>query len=117
MANIRTGAIDAVLLQRTAVPPSMARPLLAALKKADLPYLLDLDDDLLNVPAEKDPQGSHAAHAPVLRDLVAHARVVTVSTPELLSAYCKLNPNVHLLPNRLSGSLWAGPLPDRRTTA
>jgi len=113
MASVTTGEVDAVLLQGGAVPASLTRSLLAALRRSGVPYLLDLDDDPLDVPAEKDPTGSHAAHVPLLRELVANARALTVSTPELLAATRKLDPGAHLLPNRLSGSLWGGPVPAR----
>ena len=108
LANLRAKSIDGAIIQRNAVPATMVDPLLKAFEQANVGYMVDLDDDLLNVPADKDPTGNYRAYAPYLHRLLTKARGVAVSTSELLSHVAKVNPQVHLVPNRVSNPLWRG---------
>lgn len=113
LANIRDKVVDGAIIQRNAIPLTMVEPLLGAFRDSGLSYVLDLDDDLLDVPADKDPSGAYRAYAPFLRRLAEHARLVTVSTAPLSERLRRINPYTHLLPNRLSEPLWRGDLPPR----
>lgn len=113
LANIRDKVVDGAIIQRNAIPLTMVEPLLGAFRDSGLSYVLDLDDDLLDVPADKDPSGAYRAYAPFLRRLAEHARLVTVSTAPLSERLRRINPDTHLLPNRLSEPLWRGDLPPR----
>jgi hypothetical protein len=113
LANIRDRAVDGAIIQRNAIPLTMVDPLLAAFRDSGLPYVLELDDDLLDVPADKDPAGTYHAHAPFLRRLAERARMVTVSTAPLQERLRRINPDTRLLPNLLSEPLWRGDLPPR----
>lgn len=114
LANLQAGEIDAAILQRTAIPKTLVPAIARAFADAAVPYLFDLDDDLMIVPADKDPHGAYADYAPLLSDLISGAATVTLSTPPLLSTYRRLNRNAVLLPNRLSQALWRGALPERQ---
>lgn len=112
LANLRAGALDGALIQRNVIPPTMIAPLLAALAEAGTDYAVELDDDLLDVPEDKDPTGGYRAYGPLLRDLIAGARLVTASTPPLAERLRALNPRTRLLPNLLDEALWRGPMPE-----
>lgn len=106
LASIRAGAIAGAIIQRTAIPRTLVAPLLAAFADAGLPYLMDLDDDLLDVPEAKDPSGVYADYAPALKRLIAHAARVTVSTPRLAERMSAINPRTRVLENALSDRIW-----------
>lgn len=110
-AVITSGAarFDAVLVQRTAVPKEHVAAFVESTERAGMPILFELDDDLLDVPAEKDPDGHYAAQAPGLAALARAAALVTVSTPPLAEQLRVYNPNVVVVPNALSERLWLTP--------
>lgn len=114
LANLRSEGVDGAIIQRTAIPRTLVPSLLRAFADSGIPYLFDLDDDLLNVPSDKDPQGTYASYAPALRELLAGATMLTVSTPALLQTMRPINPRITLLPNRLSNRLWRPSPPTRR---
>lgn len=100
------GLIDAAIIQRTALPRQLVSVLLKTFRKSNIPYLFSIDDDLLNVPKEKDPKGIYKGYASTLRQLLSEAKVVTVSTEPLRKAIAPFAKQVDLLPNRLSNRLW-----------
>lgn len=113
VAAARTGEIDKAIIQRTAIPARVWKVLQGLVKAGKLRYVLDLDDDLMNVPADKDPDSAYAAYAPVLRDIIASAKHVTVSTQVLGTHVAKINKDYSVVPNLLSGRIWRGDLPSR----
>ncbi len=113
LANIRDGIVDGAIIQRNAIPLTMVDLLLEAFRDSGVPYVLELDDDLLDVPADKDPAGTYRAYAPFLRRLAEQARMVTVSTAPLQERLRQINPHTRLLPNLLSEPLWRGNLPPK----
>ena len=110
LANVREKAVDGAIIQRTAIPRTMVEELLRAFSGSGIPYLLDLDDDLTNVPPDKVPEG---VYAPYLQQLVDQATVLTVSTQALLEVMLPRNPRTTLLSNRLSDRLWRPEPPAR----
>ncbi|KGJ23722.1 glycosyltransferase [Paracoccus sanguinis] len=114
LANVRDGEIDGAIVQRNAVPASVVDSLLAAFARRGIRYAFELDDNLLDVPADKDPDGSYRSYAPFMRKLVENAEFVTVSTAPLRDLIAPINPDVRLLPNLLSEPLWRGDLPPRQ---
>jgi GT2 family glycosyltransferase/glycosyltransferase involved in cell wall biosynthesis len=109
---VQRGAINGAILQRNAIPRPMVAPLSAALEESGIPFSIDLDDDLLDVPVDKDPQGIYADYAPFLLRLIEQASLVTVSTKPLQEKMRTINPEVVVLPNLLSDRLWRPPLPE-----
>ena len=110
LANLRNRTIDGAILQRTAIPATMVTSLLDSFRESNIPYLFDIDDDLLNVPPDKDPTGKYASYASKLTAIAANAARVTTSTATLAARLSQINPNVTILPNRLSNRLWQGDL-------
>lgn len=114
LANIRDGIVDGVIVSRNALPPTMVGVFLEMMEKSGIRYLLDLDDDLFEVPEDKDPDGKYAAYAALLEKITRSAAVVTTSTEMLQQKLIGLNPRTILVPNRLSERLWRGPMPARK---
>jgi len=108
LANLHAKSIDGAIIQRNVIPATMVDPLIAAFQASGVGYMVDLDDNLLDVPTDKDPTGSYQAYAPYLRRLLAEAGGITVSTPQLMTHLAEINTQIHLLPNRLSDPLWRG---------
>ena len=113
IANLRARAIDGAIIQRTAIPAFLSFELFSLLKSSSTPYLYDLDDDLLNVPEDKDTHSSYSNYAPFLKQLITKASVVTVSTNTLQKLIGRFNNNTVLLPNKLSNRLWANTPPHK----
>lgn len=96
---------DVYVLQMASTPnvPGLIKEIQQAGKKV----VVEVDDDLLHVPAynpfNDDPQYFHEG-----LKLADH---VTVSTPSLKRSYEKLNPNITVLRNRLHWPMWAEMLP------
>jgi len=112
VAGVSRGEIERAIVQRNVIPSRLMAPVLEAMKEGRLQVLYDIDDDLLDVPAEKDPDGGYSENAPALRQLIEQADVVTVSTPGLMSRMASLSQRVELLPNLLDEVIWhtANPL-------
>lgn len=106
MASAKEKMLDGVIIQRTAIPLGMVESLIEVLTQTNIPYVLELDDDLLEVPTDKDPQRTYAGYTPALRLLIASAVSVTVSTPALQEKMNTMHPHVTLIPNQLSDRLW-----------
>jgi len=77
--------------------------------KEGIPIVLDLDDNLLEL-YENHPDREnlvYAAHLLPIVQSIVEANAITVSTPELMEAIKKYNPNIYLLPNYLDDKVWS----------
>jgi GT2 family glycosyltransferase/glycosyltransferase involved in cell wall biosynthesis len=106
VALAHAGICPIAIVQRNAIPLDGVGAVLDCVEEGKLAFLHDLDDDLLHVPADKDPKGVYAAYAPPLRGLLAKAACVTVSVPTLCETLKPFCGRTELLPNQLSRSLW-----------
>lgn len=112
LAAVKEGMVDAAVIQRTALPRMIVPRVLEAMSNAGVPFIFDIDDDLLNVPVEKDPQGKYSSYRPALTQLLDKAAVVTVTTDVLAKKLKAPGRQLEVLPNRLSNRLWSyAPLP------
>ncbi|HXK17589.1 MAG TPA: glycosyltransferase, partial [Polyangiaceae bacterium] len=75
-----------------------------------VPLVLDLDDDLLNVPTDKDPTLGFMLYRPAMVELLKATSMLTVSTEPLAKAYAGLTRSVRIVPNRLDPRVWLEPL-------
>lgn len=107
LANTKLGRIDGAIIQRNAIPGPWVDRFIEAASDSKLPYFMELDDDLLNVPEDKDPDGAYAAYRPRLERLIRAATAVTVSTQTLKERLEPLNGRVEVVPNALCRSVWA----------
>ena len=68
----------------------------------------EIDDDLLNMPPS-NPAAFTPDETAAIRDMIARADLVTVSTSHLANRLRKLNPDVVTLPNCVDPDLWSFP--------
>lgn len=101
---------DGVIVCRNANDPGVLSELARQCKTHRVPLVVDMDDDLLNVPEQKDPHGDYARFRPALLELLANASLLTTSTEPLAQAYGPLTRSVRLVPNRLDPQTWMPPL-------
>ncbi|MEP5154744.1 MAG: hypothetical protein ABJQ89_17155, partial [Planktotalea sp.] len=114
VSAVRTGEISTGIIQRNALNKQIWEKLKPHVDAGDFKYTVDLDDDLMAVPSDKDPNGAYAAYALVLKEILEGANLVTVSTEPLAKKIGEINSSVSVVPNRLSGRVWRGRLPDRK---
>jgi GT2 family glycosyltransferase/glycosyltransferase involved in cell wall biosynthesis len=120
----RVAGLSAVIVQRNALDPLIVDDVIARCHRQGTALLVEIDDDLLDVPHGKDPDGRYAAIAPSLERLLQASDSIIVSTEPLRVRLAPLNPDIKIFENRLSSRLWFAPLssepsPDipARTTA
>ena len=95
-----------VVIQRDAIPSNDVWRVLATLSRYGIPYIYEIDDNLLDVPVEVDTEGVYKAYQPHFKSLIAGAEEVHV-TNEALKAICEpLNENVTIRPNKISANRW-----------
>ncbi|WP_164919722.1 glycosyltransferase [Hansschlegelia zhihuaiae] len=94
------------VIQRNAVPMFMVDEFVRQAKRERIRYVFEIDDDLLNVPADKDADGTYRMYASHLEKLVAGAAGLIVSTPALEQQLGRLNSNIRVMPNKLSYRIW-----------
>ncbi|TYC93270.1 glycosyltransferase [Novosphingobium sp. BW1] len=115
IAKMRLRTVSGAIIQRTAMPAALVDRFLVAASETQTPFLFELDDDLMAVPADKDTKGFYAAYRPYLEKLLRSAQGVIVSTPALADAVRPFNAAVHIVENRVSGRLWSAlPAPRQR---
>ncbi|HSF22827.1 MAG TPA: glycosyltransferase, partial [Blastocatellia bacterium] len=83
---------------------------IAACGRKGIRIVFDLDDDLLAVPRDKDPEGTYAASRDSLIKLMRAAQCVTASTETLAKSLQNYSARVSILPNLISDRLWFGPV-------
>ncbi|WP_158442392.1 glycosyltransferase [Paracoccus aminophilus] len=108
IAAIDRNELDIIIIQRDVVPMHLVGRVVEAAETAKIPYIFEMDDDLLNVAPDKDPDGRYRLYAPSLARLIEHASTVSVSTEALREKVLPLNRNVQVMPNGLSDRLWSG---------
>ena len=108
LANMEMGEISGAIIQRTALQASDVRKFADLAKAMNIPYVYELDDNLMEVPADKDPDGFYASYAPFLIELISNATAVTVSTDLLAEKVRPYNDRVEVVPNKISTRLWGG---------
>jgi glycosyltransferase involved in cell wall biosynthesis len=102
--------LDMVLVQRNIIKPHLANRFINHCQKRNLPIVFEIDDDLTNVPPEKDPTGIYAKTAMGIKAIVAASSTVIVSTELLGKKLSQYNSNIVVVPNTISESIWFRPL-------
>jgi hypothetical protein len=113
LALVALRAVAKAVIQRDAVPAALVPRIAELCTEGVLDAVIDLDDNLLEVPGDKDPRGRYAAYRPALDALLDSARAVSVSTTSLAEVYARHARRTIVVPNRLSRRLWGVP-PERR---
>lgn len=110
------GAYSTVVIQRDAVPRERVDAVIAALKRWKVDYVYEIDDDLFDVPAAVDRDGTYQAYATALPALCANAKQIHVTNPALADKCRTYNPDVVIRPNRIARSRWQ-PVPPPQPVA
>lgn len=106
----RTFGLDVVLVQRNIIGPQQVQPLIDACRERNLPIVYEIDDNLLNVPPDKDRQGVYARTAPAIKSLAAAATQLIVSTEPLAQQMRQFNDRVTVITNVIAESTWLKPI-------
>ena len=106
LAAVTAGQLSQAIIQRQAVPASVWPQLQKLVEQDNLQYQLDLDDNLLQVPASKDHEGFYQHYRPVLQGIMQHADLITVASEGLQQQLAKLGFSAKLQANTLSNKLW-----------
>lgn len=110
LVHVGVRDFDGVVVCRNAGEPEVLIELARQCRSHDVPLVFDMDDDLLNVPPQKDATGDYARVRPALKELLATASLFTASTEPLAAAYADLTRNIRIVPNRLDPRVWMGPV-------
>ena len=102
--------LDAVLIQRNVLQPHSVQPLINICRDRNLPIVYEIDDNLLQVPADKDTNGVYARSAPSIQAIATAAARVIVSTEPLAVRMRQFNERVTVIPNVISESTWLKPI-------
>lgn len=98
---------DAVIVQRTAVPAAQTDQFVAACRERSLPYVMDIDDDLLSGGHAEADHYAKLSHG--LETLISNAAAIHASTATLAARFENRNDNIAVLPNALDERIWFAP--------
>lgn len=98
--------LDVLLLHRNAVSSEDAPKLISMCRSLKLPIVYDLDDNLLDVPAEKDPAGMYSRARDSVEAFLREATVVLSSTRAIADIVKEYNSNVVIIQNQVDEQLW-----------
>lgn len=111
LVSVGVRDVDGVIVCRNGnEQPAVLRSLASECEKHKVPLVLDLDDDLLNVPTDKDPTLGYLLIRPALLDMLGMASMLTTSTETLSREYSPQTRAVRIVPNRLDPRVWMTPL-------
>lgn len=102
--------VDALVIQRDAVPPALVDDLLARLRERRIPYCYEIDDPLWELSEEHADHGIYAPQREGIVRMIREAAVVTTSTPAMRQQLQALTPGVELVGTTLDPTLWRAPL-------
>jgi glycosyltransferase involved in cell wall biosynthesis len=103
--------VDAVIVQRDALPAAATDALLESLRVHGVPMLYEIDDWLWNIPQDHCDHGIREEHRASMRKLIQAATSATVSTDQLVDILRQDGCPAIIVPNGLDETLWASPLP------
>jgi O-antigen biosynthesis protein len=103
--------LDMVLVQRNTIKLHLVNRFINHCKQNNLPIIFEIDDDLTNVPTEKDHKGIYAQTAVGIKAIIQASSTVIVSTEPLGKKLSQYNANVVVIPNTISEYTWFKPIP------
>jgi len=103
-AVVKSGEIDAAIIQRTAIPAALTHDVVSELKANSIPFIYDIDDDLIGHSVQ--PDSEYREYQKPIEILLGGADLVTVSTDALKDKYADIAKNIAVVPNYLSDRLW-----------
>ena len=103
--------IDALVVQRDAVPAVLMEPLLRSVEVHDVPLLYEIDDLLWDLPDDHGDHEIDLAQQGAIISVARAADLVTTSTPVLRDRLARYNTRVRVVGNAPDQELWRSPLP------
>lgn len=94
------------VIQRDAIPGYAVDWCINTLKKYNIPYMFEIDDNLLDVPLSVDPAGVYSTYRPYLEKLLINSENVHVTNESLAQVVSKYNDNITLRPNKVFEHRW-----------
>ncbi|HVI57334.1 MAG TPA: glycosyltransferase [Luteimonas sp.] len=109
--------IDALVVQRDAVPAASMDSLLRAVEANDVPLLYEIDDLLWELPEDHGDHEIDLAQQGAIMSAIRAADVVVTATPALRERLARYNGCVRVVPNAPDPALWLSPLPRAQVEA
>jgi glycosyltransferase involved in cell wall biosynthesis len=109
--------LDVAFVQRTGVSPELTDDFIQRMHDDGVPIVLDLDDDLIGMPAVHPDFDAFREWREPLKKLANSAGLITASTEALRQRLTEYNGNVATLLNALDSDLWFAPQPGRDRSA
>lgn len=100
------------VIQRDSIPAYAVDWCINTLKRHNIPYIFEIDDNLLEVPTSVDPGGIYKKYKPYLEKLLVNAEYIHVTNNELLNICLKYNKNITIRPNKIFPHRWKKCLED-----
>lgn len=101
---------NAIFVQRNSIFPPYVDYFIDLSRRHKVPLIMEIDDDLLNVPMDKDCGGDYFLYKNTLIKLIKNSEFIMVSTDFIKQKFTKYNSNIIVRENRLSARLWFSPL-------
>ncbi len=109
IASVRQGLLDALIVQRDAVPAAAVADLIKALRTAGAALVIEEDGDPMSTTSESEGRPGDIADAPLPTELLRGATALSVSTEAARDRLVDLNVPVEVFPAALSDRLWGLP--------
>ncbi|WP_185962591.1 glycosyltransferase [Thalassomonas sp. M1454] len=95
-----------IVIQRNAIPEGFVGVIIEILKSFEIPYVFEIDDNLLDVPDYIDTDQVYLNYRRKFESLLSGAKEVHVTNENLKSVFSKFNSNIVVRPNCLSSKRW-----------
>lgn len=96
--------VDGAIIQRNCLHRSFVRHTVEALQANGIPWSYEMDDDLFHV-SEKNG-ATYKEYQPCMRQMMAGASKITLSTPELYARYVSEYPTAMFVQSKLDRAYW-----------
>lgn len=98
---------DEIITHRIAIKKDKIKLFFESIRKYNIPFIYDLDDDLLEIPYSEHPESKfYSIYTDLIKALIINAKTVTVSTEVLKRKLDKFRIDVSVVKNYLSSQLW-----------
>lgn len=98
---------DEIITHRIAIGPEKFSSFLSYIKKKNIPYFYDLDDDLIGIGNSTHPEANHyKKYQALITQLIINAKRVTVSTKNLKQKLESIRADILVVKNQLFSEIW-----------